>query len=195
MPLTAAVPGEKKNEKHTRYACVPAGHLQESRGPPGRKPRKSLKKVFLGLPAQSLKKVPKRSKKSPKSLQKVSFRGLFDLFGTFLRLWAGRPRKTFLRLFRDFRRGGPRDSCRWPAGTLAAQKSHRKIAVTTVAASGLATISLQKSQGFSPCRPQKKSLAASDFWGLASKSQENRSDHGRKSPQPRDFAAAATTGH
>ena len=48
---------------------------------------------------------------------------------------------------------------------LAAQKSHRKIAVTTVAASGLATISLQKSQGFSPCRPQKKSLAASDFWG------------------------------
>ena len=32
---------------------------------------------------------------------------------------------------------------------LAAQKSHRKIAVTMVAASGLATIPLQKSQGFS----------------------------------------------
>ena len=38
---------------------------------------------------------------------------------------------------------------------LAAQKSHRKIAVTTVAASGLATIPLQKSQGFSLWRPQK----------------------------------------
>ena len=37
-------------------------HLQESRGPPGRKPRKSVKKVFLGLLTQSLKKVPKRSK-------------------------------------------------------------------------------------------------------------------------------------
>ena len=39
--------------------------------------------------------------------------------------------------------------------SLAAQKSHRKIAVTTVAASGLATIPLQKSQGFSLRRPQK----------------------------------------
>ena len=38
---------------------------------------------------------------------------------------------------------------------LAAQKSHRKIAVTTVAADRLATISLQKSQGFPPRRPQK----------------------------------------
>ena len=37
--------------------------------------------------------------------------------------------------------------------TLAAQKSHRKIEVTTVAA--LATIPLQKSQGFSLRRPQK----------------------------------------
>ena len=39
--------------------------------------------------------------------------------------------------------------------SLAAQKSHRKIAVTTVAASGLATIPLQKSQGFSLRRPHK----------------------------------------
>ena len=50
------------------------------------------------------------------------------------------------------------------ATNLAAQKSHRKIAVTTVAASGLATIPLQKSQSFSLRRPQTKSLAASDFW-------------------------------
>ena len=47
---------------------------------------------------------------------------------------------------------------------LAAQKSHRKIAATTVAASRLAAIPLQKSQGFSLRQPQKKSLAASDFW-------------------------------
>ena len=51
----------------------------------------------------------------------------------------------------------------WTIVALAAQKSHRKIAVTTVAADRLATISLQKSQGFPPRRPQKKSLAASDF--------------------------------
>ena len=38
---------------------------------------------------------------------------------------------------------------------LAAQESHRKIAMTTVAASGLATIPLQKSQGFSLRRSQK----------------------------------------
>ena len=55
---------------------------------------------------------------------------------------------------------GSRTSC---DVILAAQKSHRKIAVTTVAADRLATISLQKSQGFPPRRPQKKSLAASDF--------------------------------
>ena len=35
----------------------------------------------------------------PKSVRKVSFSGLFDLFGTFLRLRAGRPGKTFWRLF------------------------------------------------------------------------------------------------
>ena len=46
---------------------------------------------------------------------------------------------------------------------LAAQKSHRKIAVTTVAASGLATIPLQKSQGFSLHRQQKKSLSPAIF--------------------------------
>ena len=48
--------------------------------------------------------------------------------------------------------------------------------------------------GFFAFPAAKKSLAASDF-GVSLKSQENRSDHGRKSPQPRDFAAAATTGH
>ena len=49
----------------------------------------------------------------------------------------------------------PKSRCRTFLWTLAAQESHRKIAVTTVAASGLATIPLQKSQGFSLRRPQK----------------------------------------
>ena len=53
--------------------------------------KKRLQKVFPGLPARSLKKVPKKSK----SPRKVSFWGLFDLFGTSLRLRAGRPGKTF----------------------------------------------------------------------------------------------------
>ena len=44
---------------------------------------------------------------------------------------------------------------------LSSTKSHRKIAV---AASGFATILLQKSQGFALRRPQKKSVAA-DFGG------------------------------
>ena len=79
----------------------------------------------------------------------------------------------------------------WTSG---AQKSHRKITATTVAASGLATIPLQKSQSFSFRWPQRIA-SRQRFWGLASKSQEAHSDHGRKSPQPRDFAAAATTGH
>ena len=45
--------------------------------------------------------------------------------------------------------------CSYALWILAAQKSHRKIAVTTVAASGLATIPLEKSQGFWIRRPHK----------------------------------------
>ena len=81
--------------------------------------------------------------------------------------------------------------------SLAAKKSHRKIAVTTVAASGLATIPLQKSRGFPLRRPQKKSLAASDFvvtliiagsWqrprpqDAAAARFRGRSNHGTQSP-------------
>ena len=43
----------------------------------------------------------------------------------------------------------------WDLTCIAAQESHRKLAVTTVAVSGLATIALQKSQVFSLRRPQK----------------------------------------
>ena len=45
--------------------------------------------------------------------------------------------------------------CPQKGRVLAAQKSHRKIAVTTVATSGLRTIPLPKSQCFSHRRPQK----------------------------------------
>ena len=43
-------------------------------------------------------------------------------------------------------------------------------------------------------RARSHSAAEITGLGLPSKSQKARSDHGRKSPQPRDFAAAATTG-
>ena len=79
---------------------------------------------------------------------------------------------------------------------LATQSSHRKVAVTTAATSGLATISLQQSQGFlsPPATKQRKHNRA--LFGvtlplrIAGSSQ--RQAAGRK---PRDFAATATTGH
>ena len=79
----------------------------------------------------------------------------------------------FLKLF-----GCPGISQQNP-GILAARKSHRKIAVTTVAASGLANHSTL-------CRifrfaGRKRSLAAS-YFGVSLKSQEARSDHGPCGP-------------
>ena len=47
---------------------------------------------------------------------------------------------------------------------LAAQKSHRKIAVTTVAADGARNHSAAEIAGFFASAAAKKSLAASDFW-------------------------------
>ena len=78
---------------HSPYTGVPS--------PLGPKPPKSLKKVFAGLPAQSIQKV---STKSPNTFFD-SFSGSLGLFDTFLILRAGRPAKTFWRLFGDF---GPR---------------------------------------------------------------------------------------
>ena len=49
--------------------------------------------------------------------------------------------------------------------------------------------------GFFNSPAAKKIASRSRFLGLASKSQEARSGHGRKSPQLRDFVAPATTGH
>ena len=107
--------------------------------------------------------------------------------GTLTRSWLGIPRHLQSpkpRNPKNSQKKSP-ETQRRSLGSpdpLAAQKSHRKIAMTTVAASGLATIPLQKSQGFLFQRPQKKPLAASNFL-LASKSQEARSDHACKSPQ------------
>ena len=65
---------------------------------------------------------------------------------------------------------------------LSSTKSHRKIAVTTVAASGLATNPLQNSQGFSLRRPH--------FWGypqnrrkLATTTAASRHSHAISRPQ------------
>ena len=69
---------------------------------------------------------------------------------------------------------------------LAAQTLHRKIAVITVTASGLATIPLQKSQGFSLRRPKIIALGVS--LKIAA-----HSDHVRKSPQPRDLRSGRDT--
>ena len=58
----------------------------------------------------------------------------------------------------------------WSIFRLAAPKTHRKIAMTTVAASGFTTISLQKSQGFFASPAVKKNIASRKrFWGVASK--------------------------
>ena len=61
-------------------------------------------------------------------------------------------------------RGGT-ESTAIQIGGLSGTEMASQIAATMVAASGLATIPLQKSQGFSLCWPPKKSLAASDFEG------------------------------
>ena len=66
-------------------------HMQEFRGALGPKSPKSLKKVFPGLAAQSVKKVSREAPKYPKKSQKgvkISVRGPFRHF---LTLWAGRP--------------------------------------------------------------------------------------------------------
>ena len=86
------------------------GHLRESRGPPGRKPRKNLQKVFPDLPARSLNKVRKK-------VEKDIFSGDFRPFQDFLETLGQKAGEDFWRPFRGFRPGGPRDSRGWPAGT------------------------------------------------------------------------------
>ena len=75
--------------------CYGSGHKQESRPLWARNPPKSLKKVFPGLPARSVKKVSKRSQMSRKKVKKTTKSVFGDFLDTFLTLRAGRPGSPF----------------------------------------------------------------------------------------------------
>ena len=101
---------EISNPLWTLY-CNWSRHIQESQGPLDPKSSKSLKKVFPGLLARSVKKVSKKSKMTRKRVKKTTKSVFGDFFDTFLTLRAGRPGKSFLRLFGDFGPRGCGDSC------------------------------------------------------------------------------------
>ena len=81
--------------------------------------------IYKGLRALSMAPNPQKvSKKSPRASRpgmskKSREKSRKSLFLTlifskrFATLQAGRPGETFLRLFGDFRSGGPGDSCKW----------------------------------------------------------------------------------
>ena len=87
----------KSNKCH--FGCDWSRHIQESRGALGPKSPKSLKNGFPGLPARSVKKVSKNSQMTRTRLKKTTKSVFGDFFDTFLTLPAGRPGKSFLRLF------------------------------------------------------------------------------------------------
>ena len=62
--------------------CEPSHELQESLGPSGPEIPKKSEKCLPGPPALGPQKVRKKSRKSPKSLEKVSFETFARLFGT-----------------------------------------------------------------------------------------------------------------
>ena len=63
---------------------------------------------LLTVSARNVKKVPTKSKKeSQKSAKERLFQDSFDIFGTFSKLGADRPGKTFSILFRDPDRKAP----------------------------------------------------------------------------------------
>ena len=78
--------------------CAPAGHLQESRDPPGRKPRK---KSQQSLPAQSLKKSRKGRKVSEKTLF-VDFSGAFRPFRDFFETLGRKAQEGFFETLSRF---------------------------------------------------------------------------------------------
>ena len=84
--------------------CNP--HIQESPHPRAPKPPKSLEKDFPGLPARSVKKVSKKSPNTDFGVFLTLFRVIWDFFGTFLTLRAGRPGNTFFDTFWGFRGSG-----------------------------------------------------------------------------------------
>ena len=88
-------------------SCEPSCKLQECLWPSGPEiPKKSEKKKSLpGPPALGSQKVWKKSRKGPKSLEKVSKMSAGDFSHTFSRLF-GTPQETFFRLFWHFGPGG-----------------------------------------------------------------------------------------
>ena len=81
--LSSAVP-PPKSPNHVLRPCRRSGAKTAKKSP-----KKSSRAFQPGV-----SKSPEKVKKSPKSFVKLSFQGLFELFGTFLRLWGGRPGKT-----------------------------------------------------------------------------------------------------
>ena len=102
-----------------------------------RNPQKVSKGGFPGLPARSVKKVSKKSQMTPKRVKKTTKSVFGDFFDTFLTLRAGRPGKSFLRLFGDFGARGCGDSCVWGLHT---QGQSRKIRFSKFPGSGLKKI-------------------------------------------------------
>ena len=94
-------------------SCWPFTRVLRPSGP------KTSKKSQNSLPGpsslESHHKSPKKFEKPRKSLQNVLFYGLFDLLRLFQDSRTGG--KTLLTLSGVFRPRGPRDSCKWPAGT------------------------------------------------------------------------------
>ena len=73
-------------------------------------PKESQKRLF-GCLQKSHRKYPKMSKSGPKFV--IHFRVFFATFRVFSGTSLQTPKRLFLRLFWDFRPGGPGDSCRW----------------------------------------------------------------------------------
>ena len=86
---------------HVKFA--PYGSLP---GPLGPESRKSLQRVFRGLPAPGSKKCPRQSKNSPRSLETVYFETpetVFRLFRTLFGPWGRKAPGDSLETLSGFR--------------------------------------------------------------------------------------------
>ena len=98
---------------YTMHPLKKSPNLQKSPSPLGPKSQKSLKKGVFGGLAKSLKKNPKKPKKSQTIPKKVRKSVFWDFFGYFLRLCSRPPQKTLFEIFCDFGPGRSGDSCKW----------------------------------------------------------------------------------
>ena len=93
----------------------PSTRVSRPSGPKNReKVSKKSSWAFLPRVSKKSRKGRKVPKKSPKSVLSGTFRPFWDFFETLGR----KAQEDFVRFFRGFRPGGPRDSCRWAAGLL-----------------------------------------------------------------------------